>query len=81
MTTPDHSGFGSFALLLAFAGGALIGGAAAVLWAPRSGKETRRRVAEAIDDGRGMASRVPQAFRDATGAAKEAFTDALEDSA
>jgi gas vesicle protein len=68
-------------LFLAFVGGALVGGAAAVLYAPRSGAETRRRIAGAVDDSKDVASRMPQAIREASSAAQAAFAAALKASA
>jgi len=65
-------------LLLAFLGGALIGGTAAVLLAPCSGAETRRRIAGAGTGARDLAARVPQAVRAASGAAQDAFASALK---
>lgn len=77
----DHPRSGGLTLLLAFAGGALLGGAAAMLFAPRSGAETRRRIAGAVDGGREVAARMPHAIREASGAAQAAFTAALKESA
>jgi len=71
---------GGFSLLLAFLGGALLGGTAALLLAPRSGAETRRRIGGAVGDARELASRVPSAIRQASGAAQAAFTTALKES-
>ncbi|BDG04761.1 hypothetical protein AMOR_37570 [Anaeromyxobacter oryzae] len=68
-------------MFLAFVGGALVGGAAAVLFAPRAGAETRRRLTGAVDDSREAASRMPQAIREATAAAKAAFAAALKENA
>jgi len=79
-TEQTRSG-GGLTLFLAFIGGALAGGAAAALFAPRSGAETRRRITGAVDDGKELASRMPQAIREASSAAQAAFTAALKDSA
>jgi len=72
---------GGLTLFLAFVGGALVGGAAAVLLAPRSGAETRRRIGGAVGDAKEFAARMPQAVRAATSAAQAAFAAALEESA
>ncbi len=77
----EHPRNGGLTLFLAFAGGALVGGAAAVLFAARSGAETRRRIAGAVDDTKKFASRMPQAIRDASSAAQTAFAAALRESA
>ena len=81
MTQTEHPRIGGFTLFLAFAGGALAGGFAAVLFAPRSGAETRRRITGAVDDTREIASRVPHAIREASRAAQAAFTAAVTDGA
>jgi gas vesicle protein len=81
MTHHDQQGHGSFTLLLAFVGGALVGGVAAVLLAPRSGAETRRRLVARLDDSRELASRVPEAIREASTAAQDAFSAALKGTA
>ncbi len=78
MTQPEQPRSGGFMLFLAFMGGAVVGGAAALLLAPHSGATTRRRLAGAVEDGKDAVSRVPQAIRDATVAAQQAFTEALE---
>jgi gas vesicle protein len=81
MTQTEIPRSGGLTLFLAFVGGALVGGAAAVLFAPRSGAETRRRIAGAVGGTKELASRVPQAIRDASSAAQAAFAPALKDSA
>jgi gas vesicle protein len=80
MTQMEHPRNGGLKLFLAFAGGALVGGAAAVLFTARSGAETRRRITSAADDAKRFASRMPQAIRDATSAAQTAFAAALKES-
>ncbi len=73
MTQTEHSRNGGLRLFLAFVGGALVGGTAAMLFAPRSGAEARRRIGGAVDDTKQFASRMPQAIRDASCAAQSAF--------
>ncbi len=77
----EHPRGGGLSLFLAFVGGALVGGTAAVLLTPRSGADTRRRLAGAVDETKDIASRVPKAIRQASGAAQAAFTAALKESA
>jgi len=78
MTQTEQPRSGSLMLFLAFAGGALAGGAAALLFAPRSGEQTRKRIAGALEGTREMASRVPQAVGEASSAAQAAFVKALK---
>jgi gas vesicle protein len=65
-------------MLLAFLGGAAVGSLLAVLFAPRSGPETRRRIAELAEDSKERAGRVPLAVREAKTAAVTAFSEALK---
>jgi gas vesicle protein len=81
MTQTEHPRNGILTLFLAFVGGALVGGAAAMLFAPRSGAETRRRIAGVVGDTKEVASRMPLAIREASSAAQAAFTAALKESA
>lgn len=69
---------GGFGLLLAFLGGAVVGGAVAMLLAPRSGPEIRRKIAEMAEQGKGKAERVPVAVREARHAAATAFAQAMK---
>ncbi len=81
MAQAEHPRNGGFALALAFIGGALVGAAGAVLLAPSSGAETRRRITCAIGSTKEVASRMPQAIREASSAAQNAFVAALRESA
>jgi gas vesicle protein len=67
-------------LFFAFVGGAVVGGTAAVLLAPCSGAETRRRLTGAARGSKELGSRVPQALRDASTAAQAAFAAAMKES-
>lgn len=60
-------------------GGALAGAIAALLFAPRSGTETRRRTTGAVEDSREVASRMPSAVREASRAAQAAFAEAVKE--
>jgi gas vesicle protein len=81
MTQTDRPNNGALMLFLAFVGGALVGGTAAVLFTPCSGPEARRRIGSAARGSRELGSRVPQALRDASSAAQAAFAAALKESA
>jgi len=80
MTQTEHPRNGGLMLFLAFAGGALVGGAAALLLAPRTRPETRRRITGAVHDTKEVATRMPQAIREASSAAQAAFAAALKES-
>ena len=79
-TETGHPRAGGITLFLVFVGGALVGGTAALLLAPRSGAETRRRITGAVGDTKEIASRMPGALRHASSAAQAAFTTALKES-
>ncbi|HVP66727.1 MAG TPA: YtxH domain-containing protein [Anaeromyxobacteraceae bacterium] len=73
------SGGGSAgSVLLAFLTGAAVGGIVALLLAPRSGPETRRRLVEMSDEAREKLGRVPVAVREAEKAAVSAFNDTMK---
>ena len=71
-TTNGRSGFSGTSLFLMFVGGALTGAAVAYL----AQGENRARVRELAKHTRDMAGHLPQAVRDASHAAKEAFAEA-----
>jgi gas vesicle protein len=77
----EHHRNGGLMMFFAFVGGALVGGVAAALFAPRSGAETRKRISGVVDDAREVAARMPQAIHEASDAAQAAFTAALKESA
>ena len=66
-------------MLLTFLTGAAAGAVAAVLTAPRSGKETRAELRRVAEDSRARAKRLPAALTEAGEAAATAFTEALEE--
>jgi len=72
-----HHGSAASSALTGLVVGALAGGIAALLLAPRSGAETRARLRRVADDSRERAERLPVAVREATEAAVEAFTETL----
>jgi gas vesicle protein len=65
-----------------FLAGAATGAAVALLTAPQSGRDTRRKLKQVTDDLADRAARVPPAlqaaYRRATEAGKEAFVQSLE---
>ena len=71
-------GVGGLGMMLAFACGALAGIATAMLFAPRSGEETRRRIGEAVDQSKEKVERIGTAAREATSAARTAFVGAMQ---
>ncbi len=73
------SGFSFRQLLMALLGGAAAGATAVYLTAPRAGTESRRRLRALADDTKEVVNQVPVALRRATGAACEAFNQALEE--
>ncbi|HZY03361.1 MAG TPA: YtxH domain-containing protein [Anaeromyxobacteraceae bacterium] len=78
MNEEVRTGRGLGSLLLAFLGGTVVGGAAALLLAPRSGEQTRRRIVEMAEEGKQKAERVPVAVREASHAATAAFEKAMK---
>jgi len=72
-----HQSSAAGTALTGFVVGALAGGIAALLLAPRSGTETRARLRRVAEDSRERAERLPVAVREATEAAVEAFTETL----
>jgi gas vesicle protein len=74
----NHGGVGAGGVILAFLAGAAIGGVAALLLAPRSGEQTRKRLHELSEEAKEKMGRVPTALRDAEKAAVGTFTDALK---
>ena len=78
MNQEVKKGRGMASMLLAFLGGTLVGGVVALLFAPRSGEQTRKRITEMAEDVEGKAERVPVAVREASHAATVAFGKAMK---
>jgi gas vesicle protein len=74
----NNGGVGAGGVILAFLAGAAIGGVAALLLAPRSGEQTRKRLAELSDEAKEKLARVPSALRDAERAAVGTFSETLK---
>ena len=75
----DRNGYSGLELLTVFVGGAVAGAVAALLLAPKSGRETRDQISAKLHEGRDLGKRIPAAVKDAGGAAKQAFSKAMED--
>ena len=65
-------------MLIAFALGALAGAAVALLYAPASGEETRRRLAERAREGREKAEQFAREGREFINRQRENLTAAVE---
>lgn len=74
----DRSRNNGIGMLMAFLGGAAVGGVAALLLAPRSGRETREQISATVRRQTEATRRIPGAVKEAGSAAKEAFAKALE---
>lgn len=74
---PVSKGYRFTDLIIAFLGGAATGAVIAILTAPRSGAETRKRIRDLLYHSADEASRLPHALREATTAAAHAFGEAL----
>jgi len=72
----DDSGAGS--IILAFVLGAITGAAVALLTAPASGEETRRKITEKARDGADQARRMADQGRDVWNRQRETFSSAIE---
>ena len=68
---------GVLGVLAAFAGGALLGAIATLLLAPRSGAETRRRIAEGAERSREALERMGRAAREAVTTARTSIAAAM----
>lgn len=72
----DDSGAGS--IILAFVLGAITGAAVALLTAPASGEETRRKISEKARDGADQARRMADQGRDVWNRQRETFSNAID---
>ena len=72
----DDSGAGS--IILAFVLGAITGAAVALLTAPASGEETRRKISEKARDGADQARRMADQGRDVWNRQRATFSNAME---
>ena len=72
----DDSGAGS--IILAFVLGAITGAAVALLTAPASGEETRRKIGERARDGADQARKMADQGRDIWNRQRDTFSTAIE---
>jgi gas vesicle protein len=75
MSNNGNSGAG---VVLAFALGALAGAAVALLYAPASGEETRRKLAEKAREGRDRAETIAREGREFINRQRDNLTSAVE---
>jgi len=75
----ENQGFSSTQMFLALLGGAAVGAAVALLTAPTSGSETRTTINDAVASGRQRARGLPGAVKSASVAARDAFSNAMEE--
>ncbi len=73
----ENNGFSAGHVVMAFAGGAALGAAVALLTAPQSGAKTREMIRDRALSSAENATRLPRALQGAVGAASDAFSDAL----
>ncbi len=74
-----RSGNGAMGIAFAFLGGALAGAGAALLLAPRSGEETRKRIGDAVHHSGDQVARARADAAEAASAARAAFTEAMRE--
>ena len=74
----DNHGSGSGAVLLAFALGAVAGAAIALLYAPATGEETRRKLALKAREGRERAEQLAREGREFMNRQRENLATAVE---
>ena len=74
----SNNGNSAGSVLVAFALGAVAGAAVALLYAPASGEETRRRLAEKAREGRSKAEELARDGREYLNRQRETITSAVE---
>lgn len=74
----SHNGSSAGNVLMAFAIGAIAGAAVALLYAPASGEETRRKLAEKAREGRERAESAAREGREFVNRQRENLTTAVE---
>jgi gas vesicle protein len=77
MTTEGTKGMN---IVLTFCGGLAVGAVATLLLTPKSGRELREGLADYARRGASKTAQLPEAVKQASGAAKEAFNDTMANS-
>jgi gas vesicle protein len=78
MTMSNQQGIGAGGVLMAFAVGAAVGAAVALLFAPATGEETREYLGERAREGRDRASEAARQGRDMVNRGRETLTTAFD---
>jgi gas vesicle protein len=73
----DNSGKSGWGVFFAFLGGALAGATTALLLAPTSGEEARRKLLDMANEGKEKVTKVPRAIASAYSQAAEVAKDAF----
>lgn len=74
-----EEGFSGLGIFFAFLGGAAVGAGVALLMAPTSGEETRKKIQELANQQKDKAARVPKALKSAYAQASEVAKDAFSE--
>jgi gas vesicle protein len=75
----EREGFSGFGIFLAFLGGAAAGAAAALLFAPMTGEETRDKLIGMANASKDKVARMPKALKSAYSQATEVARDAFSE--
>jgi gas vesicle protein len=78
MTMSNQQGLGAGGVLMAFAVGAAVGAAVALLFAPATGEETREYLGERAREGRDRATEAARQGRDMVNRGRETLTTAFD---
>jgi gas vesicle protein len=78
MTMSNQQGIGAGGVLMAFAVGAAVGAAVALLFAPATGEETREYLGERAREGRDRATEAARQGRDMVNRGRETLTTAFD---
>jgi gas vesicle protein len=78
MTMSNQQGLGAGGVLMAFAVGAAVGAAVALLFAPATGEETREYRGERAREGRDRATEAARQGRDMVNRGRETLTTAFD---